>query len=301
MKNKTKKRVGIIAVMLMVVVAIAATAGTTLAKYITSATVNSQSATVAQWGYTITTNGSTLFSEQYNANTIVTATNGTVDVKADAKVVAPGTSSNGATATDNALKVTINGYAEVDAQLVIDITDFNTVWLAAMENVTTATYYPLKWTITAGGDTNTAVIDLTGADTSKLNEKLAGEIAKNLGYEGVLPTGVTINSTKTTGSKVVIDLPAKTTIDNYALTIAWKWPFDNTVDANSNDAADTVLGWLAYNAKQTDDAKKIDGGITVKDNAEVTVSGLKTLAASKYNLEAKIGCKIQVVQTTNAA
>ena len=110
MKNKTKKRLGVVAAMLGLVVAIGAVAGNTLAKYISSVKVESEVATVAQWGYTVTANASDLFSKTYAGNKIAASNADSLDVKATAKVVAPGTSSaNDAEGAEGALVVTING------------------------------------------------------------------------------------------------------------------------------------------------------------------------------------------------
>lgn len=303
MKNKTKKRLGIVAAMLGVVVAIGATAGTTLAKYISSATVNSQTATVAAWGFTVTTNAADLFGQKYNNGKIVKAddTTSSIDVKAEHKVVAPGTSSNGAIAKDGSeagqLTFTINGSAEVDAHLVIDISDFDTVWLdtnkvaadTESKKLGTDIYYPLKWTLTAGG--KKAALNLTYNATKGFNEQLAESIVNSLKWgaannENALPTGATV-SDKSAGSQVVIAIPAGTKLENYVLTLAWEWPFEQ-----NKDVEDTVLGWLA-------DGKVTSGtsydSVTKKD---VTITGINTLKedTTAYNLTVKIGCKVQVVQ-----
>lgn len=301
MKNKTKKRIGIVAAMLGVVVAIGATAGTTLAKYISSATVNSESATVAKWGYTITTNATELFSKEYSDTKIGADKNGNIDVKASQKVVAPGTSSNGLTKTENELVITINGSAEVDAKLVIDITEFETVWLntakvkADTESKALGTdiYYPLKWTFTAGSGEDLMKADITLAKSKKaFNEQLAEGITNALAwslsdeYKGkaVLPENAEVNAKESTGSNIVIDLPVGTKFDNFKFTIAWEWPFEQ-----DKDVEDTVLGWLADG--------NVEGGTSYNGNDEVTVSKLdKLVDGTDYNLTATFNCTIQIVQ-----
>lgn len=335
MKNKTKKRIGIVAMSLALVVGIAATAGTTLAKYISSATVDSQKATVAQWGYTVSTDADKLFSQTYNNGKIVSATedNG-LDVKASAdyNVVAPGTSSEMAD-KDGTLKFTINGSAEVDAHLVIDISEFKTVWLNSAANsvitgkdaegkdtygnLGTDKYYPLQWTISAtnakyaaNGDTNKTYsknIDFTGADTSKLNEKLADAVKAALGDNNnyILPEKATVNATESTGSQVVIELPQGTKFENFQLSISWKWEFQKEKTkaegsvgeagykpATYYDVEDTVLGWLAYNKKAT---TAIEKGTSFDGAKEVKVD-LTKYAATDYNLDVAIGLNVQIVQ-----
>lgn len=312
MKNKTKKRLGVVAAMLGLVVAIGAVAGNTLAKYISSVKVESEVATVAQWGYTVTANASDLFSETYAGNKIAASTADSLDVKATAKVVAPGTSSaNDAEGAEGALVVTINGKAEVDAQLVIDIKEFNTVWLKAMslnyveknaqgqnETKTTefAAYYPLKWTITAGGETNKADLTFTKTTKEDLAAELATQIKTNLGYAGVLPAGAKVNTEKSTGSKVVIDLPveAETPVvfNNYKLTIAWKWEFET-----GHDVEDTILGWYAAGiTKGTTVSGTATDGTLAADSHSYDVDLTGKVADTDYNLKAGLNFNVTIVQ-----
>lgn len=302
MKSKTKKRIGIIAMMVLLVVAIAATAGTTLAKYISSATVTSQTATVAKWGYTITTNAEDLFSKQYNSNVIVDSEAEEMDVKASAKVVAPGTSSaNSDEEAKGALVVTVNGYAEVKAQLVIDITAFNTVWLdRTVESVITGNtekpydklgsdvYYPLDWTITAGGET--ANLTFTETDADDLADELAAQIAANLPWAN-LPEGATVNTTESKDGKVVIDLEIGTKFEDFTFEIAWKWLFTHNPNT---DVEDTILGWLAAGDDVDGDTVSYDG------TKDVAIDLTKYDEDTDYNLEVALGCTIQIVQVQNS-
>lgn len=299
MKTKTKKRLGLVAVLLVLILAIGAAAGTTLAKYISSATKTTEIATVAEWGYTISTNKAELFSKQYDQNSIVKADNGTLDVVAETKkVVAPGTSSTGAgEKSEGQLTFTINGTSEVDAHLVIDVQEFNTVWLNYEADGTT--YYPLHWTITAGQNkdttTNKAEIELsekyTGTADTDFAEELAAELAKNLKADGVLPTGIAAKDVDVVGSKVIIELEAnKVTFTDYTLTLAWEWKFDDTKDeeAGTNyNVEDTILGWLANN--------NMKGGTTHNGVDEVTISAAE-MAEYKYNLGVKIAFRVYIEQ-----
>lgn len=284
MKTKTKKRLGLVAVLLVLILAIGAAAGTTLAKYISSATKTTEIATVAKWGYTITTNGAELFSEQYDHNTIVKADNETLDVVAEGKVVAPGTSSVGA--KDNKLTFTINGSSQVDAHLVIDIKAFETVWL----NYNETTYYPLNWTITAGdGEYNSAEISFEEADTDKLAETLASEMAKNLKL-GVLPEGIAATDVDVVGSKVIIELAAGVEFDNYVLSLAWNWEL-----SNGHDVEDTILGWKA-DGVTGDQYTSADNGETL------TKVELDEIADEDFNLDLKVEFRVYIeqVQTGHA-
>lgn len=300
MKNKTKKRLGVVAAMLGLVVAIGAVAGNTLAKYISSVKVESEVATVAQWGYTITANANDLFSKTYEGNKIVSSEADSFDVMAEAKVVAPGTSSANDDA-DGALVITINGKAEVDAQLVIDISAFNTVWLdRTVESVVESydedgepdeytavgddVYYPLKWTITADGNEAELEFDKDSDEYDSLAEQLAAKIAENLAYEGVLPEGATVNEDESKDGKVVIDLPVEAEIefDDYTLEIAWEWPFEQDADVE-----DTILGWLAA---------EVDGGTTTDGTDFYTVDTTIYDEDTDYNLEVKLEFSVTIVQ-----
>ena len=58
--NKRKTRIGIVAIILVLLVAVGSVIGITLAKYVTSSDITTQTATVAKWGYTITADSSSL-------------------------------------------------------------------------------------------------------------------------------------------------------------------------------------------------------------------------------------------------
>ena len=323
--NKNKKRLGIAAMGLGLVLAVGATAGTTLAKYISSAKTEA-TATVAQWGYTITTTGEGLFSSQYHKGKIVKASNDkTIDVYATKEVVAPGASSEGADDTEGAFKITINGQAEVAAQLIIDISDFDTVWLnQEVANATwvegdatksdqklgTGKYYPLQWSIIATADTEKypdkqeAKIPLNYnnlSESTTMAQVLATAIKENIEYTK-LPEGATVNTTESTGSKVVLDLKVGTVFSNYELAIAWEWPFTQEKDATSgtnHDVEDTVLGWLAYNKNKNQlEHSQIGTTETTTSNdskKDVTVD-LSKYTDSDYNLDVKVGFSVQIVQ-----
>lgn len=240
MKNKqTKKRFGVLAVMLMLIVAIGATAGTTLAKYISSATVNSQQATVAMWGYTVTAGTDNLFSNQYgdvSGNWAKASTTGVV-VKASGSgnVVAPGTHYTNGTNTE-ATMLTINGAntSEVSAKLTIDLTGFSTI---VLKKSTTDIYYPVKWTVNGTAQTS----DITSA-----NDLAA--LIKSVLVADTTATWATATTVSTDGAKVVVSLPAGTAaISNYSLKLGWSWEYENSSadTAKVNNAYDTILGYIA--------------------------------------------------------
>lgn len=324
MKNKTKKRVGIVAVMVMLVVAIAATAGTTLAKYIYSATVNDR-ATVAKWGYTVSANTMELFSKQYDANKMVTTSDGALDVKAEAKVVAPGTS-NATSENGGQMTLTFNGTSDVAAQLILDITEFDTVWLdSTVKSIVTGTddegsytysdnglgegkYYPIQWTLKAND--KAADLNLAYNPNKGFNAQLAESLVSAFNYDkSVLPTGVTSVKLEN-GTQVVIDLPAGTTFENFKLSIAWEWAFEkvktpaegsvgaeNYKPATYYDIEDTILGALAA-GKTTYLYTSADNGKTIT-NIDLT-KYTATESNTYYNLSVKFGLHATLVQVQTA-
>lgn len=227
MEKNNKKRLGIVVVMLVLILAIGAAAGTTLAKYISSATVPSQTATVAKWGFTITATSEKLFSKTYNAG--VKTTGSTVDVSAFANasddIVAPGTEGS-------AKMLTIGGKAEVNSLLTIDVSTFAAIVLNTPADTAGATdnkYYPLQWKV--GSAASYSVV--------KSNTELATLIQSNL----TLPAGLTA-TVDSTGTKILVAIPAGTDLGTEAIsmTIAWKWDFHTSDDI---DALDTILAQIS--------------------------------------------------------
>lgn len=275
MKTKTKKRLGLVAVLLVLILAIGAAAGTTLAKYISSATKDSETATVAEWGYTISTGTKDLFSTQYDQTKIVEANNGTLDVKASAKVVAPGTSSSDAEGT---MTITIIGSAQVDAKLEINVGAFETVWLKANTDANAALtndYYPLEWKV------NTTTVSTA---TEPNNATLATAIKDALNVGGVLPQGITASIDSKKPNVITVDLPESTNL-NVSLTISWVWQFNN-----NHDVEDTILGWLAGGV-EGEQGTSADGGTTT------TMVDLDEYNEGDYNLKTTLGLSLTITQT----
>ena len=292
MKNKqTKKRLGVLAVILMLIVAIGATAGTTLAKYIYSATV-SDSATIAKWGYTVSANTVNLFSTTYNAKKIVSGGD-SLDVNATANVVAPGTSNDAA--NNGEMTITLNGSADVAAKLTLDFSGFKTVWLNYNNE---ATYYPIKWYI------NDTLVQHTEENNEKTNAVDAQDIATAVAAK--LPSGATAKD-----GVVTLALPAGTTnvfgTTGTTLKIKWVWEFTQEKTAAVGEAGkegykpatyydieDTILGALAA-GKTTTLWTSADNGNTT------TVVDISKYADQKdYNLQVAFNVKALLVQTNSA-
>lgn len=197
-ETKTRKKSVILAAIVLLLIAVIALGATTYAKYITSANTTAQ-ATVAKWGFTVTANADDFFSDAYNKGEKVDATvEGTaVDVKASGLTVAPG--------TRGSMTVTLNGSAEVKAQLKVTAEGTDVALKDAEGSVV---YNPVKWTLKKG---NTAVVT-----------------------DGTLDA--VVEALKDT--KATYEVGAK--VEDEVYTISWAWAFDG-----QNDAYDTILGQFA--------------------------------------------------------
>lgn len=233
-KNKNKKRLGVIAMTLLLILAVGATAGTTLAKYISSVTTSTQQATVAKWGYTITADATNMFGDIYDKDAKIQASrNGdSVVVKAESDtrqggLVAPG--------TKGSMKFAINGTAEVDAILYLkfDADAFKNVVLTDGKETTPFEYYPIDWKVGGAsvGGTSHAVNKYT----------LAQAILNKMTFSA--GTVVAVNK----NCEVYVYLPAGTSITMAEdLVIAWEWDFGaEGFDIGTNDNQDTLLGFIA--------------------------------------------------------
>lgn len=217
MKNKTRnnKRKPLLVVALVLMVALVLGMGAmTYSRYISTdkTNANETTATVAKWGYVVTINAENMFGEEYN-NNIVATTSGDNDVRAVVNytgdnnlIVAPG--------TGGSMTITVNGNADVLAQLSITVNDSQDVSLK--ENG--AAYNPIKWTLKKqiGGE----------AETEVVKDKTLAELVTGLG-----------NCTQV--------IKASETINNITYTISWSWALDSV--NNEYDDADTVLGLAAAN------------------------------------------------------
>ncbi len=164
MKNNKKTKKVILGVCMVLMIALVCGMGAmTYSKYITTADKGTQQATAAKWGFVITANTDNLFGKNYtmaegaSSATVVTENGVAVKASSDGNVVAPGTSGS--------MTITVNGSAEVRAQLTISMTN--------MSDIFYDTYYPIQWTLKKGATTTTytKLEDLSTA----LNETLTIE------------------------------------------------------------------------------------------------------------------------------
>lgn len=194
----------------------------TFAKYVTEAS-GKDSARVAKWGVQLTVNANNFAKEYVTDDT--TGTDIGVSVKADEKVVAPGTSS---AETGCQAAFAISGSPEVVTKVQINLSDVKDVYLPAGEykdytsasadakfTVPTGGYYPVVWTLKQGENTL-----VTG--------KLA-DIKTYLDAYNADKSKCTYSANQSLAASFTLD---------------WAWDFD-AAGAGTNDKADTLLGNVA--------------------------------------------------------
>jgi len=201
MKNM-KKKVVIIATMVLLLAVVLVMSVSTFAKYSTTATPSTNNATVAKWGFVLTADADELFGKEYGAATdnlasVVAAGSG-VNVKAATgttkNIVAPGTTGSAT--------ITVNGTAEVLAKLTISVTGTD---ISLTKDA--ATYNPIKWTLNDGSS------DVVSN----------GTLAELNAYTATFAAGEEVNKT-------------------YTVTWTWALNNAATgIDGLSVDAADTML------------------------------------------------------------
>ena len=204
MKNM-KKKVIIIAAMVLLLATVLVMSMSTFAKYRTAATPASNSATVAKWGFVLTANADNLFPNQYGeadaaeiADAWVTDEGVSVKGKDGACVVAPGTTGYAT--------LTVNGTAEVRAKLSFSVSG-NDIYLTKGDGDNAQTYNPIVWTLKEG-DTTLAT----------------GSLADITAHEVILEAGDVLS--------------------NKVYTLSWTWAFENAatgIDGLDANAADTML------------------------------------------------------------
>lgn len=236
-KKDNRKSIFVIGLLLLLV-AVIGFGGYTLSKYVTKKDA-SGSASVAKWGFTVTSDATNLFGANYEfktgaTNSTVTKTNDAtkLTVKAsneNSQVVAPGTTGS--------MTFTIAGTAEVKAKVEIALTDNKDIVLEYKKGETAGTYNPVKWTLKKDGANIVANTTL---------EKIAEELNKAV-YDETINPGATYTNAGT-------------------YTIEWVWAFDDTTANPDADKLDTLLGWKASGATIPDDY-----GFTVETGTNTTI------------------------------
>lgn len=138
-KQGTKKTVILLTTVLLVVL-MCAIGTATFARFITTGTTGTKTATVAKWGYTVTVNADNLLGANYQDGSVQASSAGAdvVSASASANVVAPGTEGN--------VTFTVAGSSEVLAKIEFDGALTSDVTLQA--DGESDVYAPIKWSYT---------------------------------------------------------------------------------------------------------------------------------------------------------
>lgn len=187
--------------------------GNTLAKYITTDQTESQSATVAKWGYVINISDKTLFASDYSGtNLAVETTEGNgISVSAEANAVAPGTTGS--------ISFSVKGQAEVLSKLTFTASGSD-VYYDPDTSADNDEYYPIKWTLKEVDSVNDNDLNLVGVKLSEVVTALKAE------------------------SKASV--AANTKIDS-SYTLTWEWAL-----SQGHDDYDTYLGNAASDVADSD-------------------------------------------------
>ena len=193
-ENKTMKKVLTVSALALLLGLVGYTGGSTFAKYISSGSTGSQTATVAKWGLTATANIENLFGEEYDS-----VADGLAKVSTDHdKLVVKSATSAGnivAPGTTGSMTFTLQGQAEVDASV-----DFT----SAMDDISIDGYYPIKWTVTRSTNGQAAVTVVNGLSANDVNTYFNG-----------------LDFTYNAGSEAL----------NEVFVVSWAWAFSGQDDA----------------------------------------------------------------------
>lgn len=240
-KKDNRKSIFVIGLLLLLV-AVIGFGGYTLSKYVTKKDA-SGNASVAKWGFTVTSETNNLFGANYEfktgaTNSTVTATNDAtkLTVKAsseNSKVVAPGTTGS--------MTFTIGGTAEVKAKVVINMTVTKDVVLKyTVGEAAAEEYKPVKWTLKKG-------------ETKLVENSTLAKIAEELNKDAY---DETIN-------------PGEAYTNAGTYTIEWAWAYES-----GNDALDTFLGTIAHTPGTTTDGTytKVAEGTSTEIDFALSIS-----------------------------
>ena len=209
-KSKNGKRLALILIALLLIVAVAFGAYT-YSKYVTEQSA-SGTATVADWGYEVsitqTSNNGNVFFQYYDKTEdgvegATSSGDDTIVAKTDADgVVAPG--------VEGSIDFSLTGNAEVSALVKVALEKTAEVSVDVTVNDTVYVFYPVQWTLTDNKETspNDAVTGSLDVVIAALQEQL-GNIAKD---------------------GQIIKAGGTTTLPEINYTLSWKWAFEKTVD-----------------------------------------------------------------------
>lgn len=242
-KKDNRKSIFVIGLLLLLV-AVIGFGGYTLSKYVTEKNKGG-TASVAKWGFTVTSDANNLFGKNYKYDTDKNSSVVTDDTAATLTVKASDTENRVAPGTTGSMTFTIKGSAEVKAKVAINMTVKKEVVLKYTDGDATDVqeYKPVKWTLTKNNDN---VDGAVGVDLATIKTKL----------------------------NAVADYAAGSADINDVYTIEWAWAFE--VDETTNEL-DTFLGKIANKADATDDKyTKQDGtSTTFEFTLDISVTQVK--------------------------
>jgi hypothetical protein len=225
-----KRSLFIVVAMVLLLAVVLGMGGTTFAKYITTAKDDSNTATVAKWGYSVSVNAQNLFSDAYKGDVAVENTVDGLEVDAAATAVAPG--------TKGSFAIDVTGTAEVLSKITFAFTAGSDVVLkeddcAGFVDALDEDYYPVKWTVTDNkgtpADPSDDAVVQAATNLAGLKAFFDGKTAANSALGPNTPT-------------------------NIHWTISWEWAF-----TGQNDEADTRLGDIVADStlKTNDDTSTV--------------------------------------------
>ena len=220
----TKKHLTIVAVVLMVALVVGMGA-MTYARYISSYNSGEQIATAAKWGFVVNADTTNLVPTDYTLETgksHATKTADGVAVDASAATLAPGTTGY--------VSITVNGTAEVRAQLRIAL---NVTSQVGYNN----TYLPIKWALT-----NSA--DFPASDSGEWKT-----------YNDIIAEVNALNQT----------IEAGATVEGKHY-LHWCWDFETGADADTkatNNRHDTIIGAKSAHGNDLAKINATIGGTTI--------------------------------------
>lgn len=234
-KKDNRKSIFVIGLLLLLV-AVIGFGGYTLSKYVTEKNASGK-ASVAKWGYTVTSDATKLFGKNYKYDTAKNSSVVTDDTTATLTVKASDTENRVAPGTSGSMTFTIAGTAEVKAKVEIAFTANKDVVLEYKKGETAGTYNPVKWTLKKGEDKLVENSTLAA---------IADELNKAV-YDETINPGASYTNAGT-------------------YTIEWVWAFDDTTANPDADKLDTLLGWTASGA-----TIPTDYGFTVETGTNTTI------------------------------
>lgn len=146
MKNKKGKKLVVLGAMAALLTLIGVSGSQTYAKYVENASVDSETATVAKWGYIISAESNDLFGLKHDtlSTSRTSVSDSGVSVVGTKNIVAPGTFGE--------MTFSILGDAEVLARIQFNMTCADDVDLIYTEAGVDHHYYPLVWTLSKSAD-----------------------------------------------------------------------------------------------------------------------------------------------------